>query len=56
MEERRLLAGEWGVTVNNRRARYYKMTAAGRAHLRSEMESLRSSVTALTAILAARSA
>lgn len=56
MEERRLLVGEWGVTVNNRRARYYKMTAAGRAHLRGEVESLKSSVTALTAVLAARSA
>ena len=39
MEERRHIAAEWGVTENNRRARYYKMTAAGRAHLRAESES-----------------
>src|SRR4029453_4002950 len=36
MEERRLIAAEWGVTENNRRARYYGVTAAGRAHLRTE--------------------
>src|SRR5690348_14261992 len=26
----------WGVTENNRRARYYEITAAGRKHLESE--------------------
>jgi len=36
MEERELIDAEWGVTENNRRARYYRMTAAGRAHLRAE--------------------
>ena len=36
MEERGLIAAEWGVTENNRRARYYSATAAGRAHLRAE--------------------
>ena len=36
MEERRLIAAEWGVTENNRRARYYSVTSAGRAHLRAE--------------------
>jgi len=36
MEQRRLVAAEWGVTENNRRARYYRLTAAGRAHLRAE--------------------
>ena len=36
MEERGLIAAEWGVTENNRRARYYGVTAAGRAHLRAE--------------------
>ena len=55
LEERRLLTGDWGVTGNNRRARYYRMTPAGRAHLRAETESLKSSAAVLTAILAARS-
>jgi transcriptional regulator len=36
LEERKLVEAEWGVTGNNRRARYYRMTAAGRAHLRAE--------------------
>jgi transcriptional regulator len=36
LEEKGLLQAEWGVTENNRRARYYKLTAPGRAHLRAE--------------------
>jgi PadR family transcriptional regulator, regulatory protein PadR len=36
LEGRGLVAADWGVTENNRRARYYKLTAAGRAHLRRE--------------------
>lgn len=28
---------EWGSSDNNRRARYYKLTAAGRKHLVSEL-------------------
>ena len=36
LEERGLVAADWGVTENNRRARYYRISAAGRAHLRDE--------------------
>ena len=54
LEERRLLAAAWGITENNRRARYYSLTPAGRAHLKSETQALRSSVAALTAILDSR--
>lgn len=36
LEERELLQAEWGVTENNRNARYYRLTSAGRAHLRAE--------------------
>ena len=36
LEERRLVRASWGVTDNKRRARYYELTAAGRAHLREE--------------------
>ena len=36
LEARRLIAAAWGVTENNRRARYYRLTAAGRAHLDAE--------------------
>ena len=36
LESRALLSAEWGVTENNRRARYYRITTAGRAQLRRE--------------------
>jgi transcriptional regulator len=36
MEERKLIEAEWGVTENQRQARYYKITAAGRAHLKAQ--------------------
>jgi PadR family transcriptional regulator, regulatory protein PadR len=36
LEERGLIGAEWGVTENNRRARYYRIAVAGRAHLRAE--------------------
>ena len=56
MEERGLLQAEWGVTEKARRARYYRLTSAGRAHLRAETERLTEYVDALTTILAARTA
>ena len=36
LEERGLVSAEYAYTENNRRARYYAITAAGRAHLRAE--------------------
>ena len=36
MEERGLITAEWGVTENNQRARYYRLTKGGRAHLAAE--------------------
>ena len=30
------VAGEWKQTENNRRARYYKLTASGRKHLQTQ--------------------
>ena len=33
LEERELVSAEWGVTANSQRARYYRVTKAGRAHL-----------------------
>jgi PadR family transcriptional regulator PadR len=38
LEGRGLAEAEWGTSENNRRARYYKLTAGGRRHLRSETE------------------
>jgi transcriptional regulator len=56
MEERELIVAEWGITKNDRRARYYSMTPAGRAHLKAESKALTSHVRALTSILASRTA
>lgn len=56
MEERGLIASEWRLTDNNRRARYYRMRPAGRAHLRAEGANLERYARALTTILAARPA
>lgn len=36
LEGRGLIAADWGITENGRRARYYKVTASGKAHLRQE--------------------
>jgi PadR family transcriptional regulator, regulatory protein PadR len=36
LEGRKLIRADWGVTENNRRARYYALTTEGRAHLRHE--------------------
>jgi DNA-binding PadR family transcriptional regulator len=36
LEGRTLVAAEWGTTANNRRARYYRLTPAGEAHLATE--------------------
>jgi transcriptional regulator len=36
LEHQQLIAAEWGVSDNNRRAKYYTLTAAGRKRLREE--------------------
>ena len=36
LEDAGLVRGEWGVSDNNRRARYYVLTPAGRKHLAAE--------------------
>jgi PadR family transcriptional regulator, regulatory protein PadR len=33
LEERGLVKADWGITENNRRARYYEITPSGRSHL-----------------------
>jgi len=56
LEERRILSAEWGITDKGRRARYYRLTGTGRAHLRAETKRLTEYADTLTTILAARSA
>ncbi len=36
LEQRKLVSASWGLSENNRRARYYRPTAAGRLRLRTE--------------------
>jgi PadR family transcriptional regulator len=36
LEARSLVSADWGVTENNRRARYYEIRPAGRRHLAKE--------------------
>ena len=36
IEESGWVTGEWGVSENNRRAKYYRITAEGRRQLRAE--------------------
>ena len=36
MVQKRWIKGEWGVSENNRRAKYYRITAEGRRQLRAE--------------------
>jgi transcriptional regulator len=38
LEQRGLLSARWGVTDNNRRARFYTLTSAGRRHLAAERD------------------
>ena len=54
LEHQELIAAEWGVSDNNRRAKYYTLTAAGRRRLREETESWNRSAAAMAAALKAR--
>jgi transcriptional regulator len=36
LENRKWVSASWGVSENNRKAKYYTLTAAGRAQLRTE--------------------
>ncbi|MDQ3255156.1 MAG: PadR family transcriptional regulator [Acidobacteriota bacterium] len=38
LEAQGWITSEWGASENNRRAKYYKLTAAGRKHLAAETE------------------
>ena len=53
LERSGLIRGEWRVTENNRRARYYALTPAGRATLRRETRAWEAQAAAITRILRA---
>ena len=49
-----LLKASWGTSENNRRAKFYELTAAGRKRLREETESWNRLVAAIASALAAQ--
>jgi PadR family transcriptional regulator, regulatory protein PadR len=51
LEHQELIAAEWGASENNRRAKYYKLTAAGRRRLREETAGWNRFASAITAAL-----
>jgi PadR family transcriptional regulator PadR len=51
LEHQGLIAAEWGRSENNRRAKYYTLTAAGRRRLREETAGWNRLATAITAAL-----
>jgi len=53
LETRRWIAGKWGVSENNRRARFYSLTAAGRKQLAKETSKWQRLAGAIARVLAA---
>jgi PadR family transcriptional regulator, regulatory protein PadR len=53
MEERGWISSEWGTSDNNRRAKYYKLTKAGRRQLEAEAVNWRRVSRAMMKILEA---
>jgi len=53
LELRGLLSSSWDVSENNRRAKYYRLTAAGRKRLKESMESWQRTSAAVNRILKA---
>jgi PadR family transcriptional regulator PadR len=51
--KRKWLDASWGTSENNRRARYYRLTALGRRQLAAETDTWRRFSTAVDAVLAA---
>jgi len=56
LERKGLLDEEWGLTDTGREAKYYKLTGAGRAHLRAESKRWTKFSSAVTRALGAATA
>ena len=54
LEGQALLSAEWGISDNNRRAKYYQLTAAGRKRLREETAGWQRLTTVMATALRAR--
>jgi PadR family transcriptional regulator, regulatory protein PadR len=53
LESKGLLAAEWGLSENNRKAKFYHLTAEGRRQLRQEVKIWKAYAQAVAKILAA---
>ena len=53
LEKQGLIESEWGISENNRRAKFYKLTALGRQRLRTESASWNRLADAMAAALRA---
>ena len=51
LEAKGLVEAEWGLSENNRRAKYYALTPAGRKQLRSEVASWRRYAEAMVKVI-----
>ena len=51
LERQGVLDGQWGMSESNRRAKFYRLTNAGRRRLREESEGWRRLVRAMTTAL-----
>jgi PadR family transcriptional regulator, regulatory protein PadR len=56
LAKRGLVRSEWGVSDNNRRAKYYTLTAEGRRHLKAEARSWERFATVVGRVLSAQPA
>jgi PadR family transcriptional regulator PadR len=53
LERQGLVDTEWGTSDNNRRAKFYRLTAAGRRRLREQTDSWNRLATAMSTVLKA---
>ena len=51
MEQEGWIASEWGLSENNRRARFYRLTALGRKQLNAEQENWQKVTSAVALVL-----
>jgi PadR family transcriptional regulator PadR len=56
LEHQGLIGGTWGTSDNNRKAKFYTLTAAGRRRLKSDTERWNLTVLAMNTALRAREA
>lgn len=51
LERRKLVTSSWGLSENNRKAKYYRLSAAGRAQLHTETAVWRNYAAAVSKVL-----